>query len=291
MSGSTLTTTISDEQLGRFAELIYRHTGIRISPQKRMLISNRLRRRLRATGIKDYEEYYRHLSRVGANNPEWDAFLQEITTHETYLFRDDVQWDWLCKSYCRELQEAASRHTRRKTLRIWSAACSTGDEVCTIACCVAGSLNRCEEWSIEILGTDIGIDALEAARRATFGQRAMRNVPEEWRRRFFEKEAENRWRAKSDITKWLSFRQHNLLQPLSTAPFDLIFVKNVLIYFDRESKRRVFTHIDKQLLPGGLLITGPAEGALDFVRGYERKLPWLHQKPVTVNSSRAETHG
>ncbi len=90
----TVAEQVTDVQLARYADLIYQRTGIRVSPQKKTLLSNRLRRRLRETGIKDFEDYYKHLENLRPADPEWDAFLQEITTHETYLFRDEAQWDW-----------------------------------------------------------------------------------------------------------------------------------------------------------------------------------------------------
>ena len=90
---------VSDAQFARYAELIHARTGIRVLPQKKILLSNRLRRRLRATRVSDFEAYYQHLKRLPQQHPEWDAFLQEITTHETYLFRDQVQWDWLRSVY------------------------------------------------------------------------------------------------------------------------------------------------------------------------------------------------
>ena len=94
LSGGSLD-QVTEAELRRFAELIYARTGIHVSPQKRTLLSNRLRRRLRVTGIADFAQYYDHLRRLRPNDAEWDAFLQEITTHETYLFRDEGQWDWL----------------------------------------------------------------------------------------------------------------------------------------------------------------------------------------------------
>ena len=280
MSTTILTELVTDDQLDRYAELIYARTGIRISAQKKTLLSNRLRRRLRATGITCFDDYFDHLKKLSAGHAEWDAFLQEITTHETYLFRDANQWEWFSQTFLTEIQAAARRGERSKTLRIWSAACSTGDEAGTIACCIADRLTNHREWKIEIVGTDIGIGALEQARKAVFGVRAMRLVPPTLRSRFFTPVDEEHWAAQPVLKQWLSFRQHNLLEPLRTQPFDLIFVKNVLIYFDAGSKQQVFRVIDQALRPGGLLVSGPAEGVADLVRDYERVHTWLHRKPA-----------
>ena len=281
MTTALLTDLVTDDQLDRYADLIYVRTGIRISSQKKTLLSNRLRRRLRATGIENFERYYSHLQKLRADHAEWDAFLQEITTHETYLFRDANQWEWFSQTFLTDIQAAARCGARAKTLRIWSAACSTGDEACTIACCVADKLLNHREWRVEIVGTDIGVGALEQARKPVFRVRAMRLVPPSYRTRFFSRVDQEHWAAQPTLKQWLTFRQHNLLEPLQMLPFDLIFVKNVLIYFDGQSKQQVLQTVDRALRPDGLLVTGPAEGVADLVRDYERLQPWLHRKPTT----------
>ncbi len=279
MSTALLTQQVTEAQLGRYGDLIYERTGIRISSQKVTLLSNRLRRRLKATGIDCFDRYFEHLRKLSADHAEWDAFLQEITTHETYLFRDANQWEWFSNVYLQEMQHAARRGERSKSLRIWSAASSTGDEAYTIATCIADRLTNHREWKIEILGTDIGVGALEQANQAKFGVRAMRLVPPSCRTRFFTQAGEF-WTAQTTIKQWTSFRQHNLLDPLRLPPFDLIFVKNVLIYFDADSKVPVFRNVDAALKPGGMLVTGPAEGIADLTRGYERLQSWLHRKSM-----------
>lgn len=305
---------VTDRQLARFAELIYRRAGIRVSPQKKTLLSNRLRRRLRETGIKDFEEYYQHLSRLRPDDPEWDAFLQEITTHETYLFRDEVQWRWFCREFLAEVSgwavpasaadEAGTRHTpkpipqltflkkslpgnthggtggRLRSLRIWSAACSTGDEAITAACCVAAHLPNFAQWDVRILGTDIGIGAIEQAQSGVFGERAMRLVPPHYRQQFFTKAKDaNVWQARPILMNMVSFRQHNLLDPLREPPFDLVFLKNVLIYFDASSKKTVVENVRRVIRPGGYLVAGAAEGVSDLVKDYVRLQPWLFRRP------------
>ena len=274
------TAQVSDAELARYADLIYRRTGIHVSPHKKTLLSNRLRRRLRQTGIRTFEEYYRHLQKLSPLDPEWDAFLQEITTHETYLFRDESQWRWFRGVFLPE-RHAEARASGRKTLRIWSAACSTGDEAFTIACCIAAHLPDFPQWKVSILGTDIGVGALEQARAAVFGERAMHLVPEDYRRRFFTKAKDAQvWQAKPVLTGMVTFRQHNLMDPLREQPFDLVFLKNVLIYFDAASKQKVVTNVRSMVRPGGLLVAGAAEGVGDLVRDYQRIEPWLHRRPL-----------
>ena len=272
---------VTDAQLAQFAELIYKRTGIRVSPQKKTLLSNRVRRRLRKTGIEGFGDYYQYLKRLRADDPEWDAFLQEISTHETYLFRDESQWDWFRKSFLSQCAAEARSGKRQRSLRIWSAACSTGDELVTVACCIADALPNLKEWRIHLLGTDIGIGALEQARSAVFGERAMRLVPQNFRRRFFIKAKDAHiWQARLVLTEMLSFQQHNLMDPPRGKAFDLVLLKNVLIYFDATSKRTVIDNVRSAIRPGGLLVAGAAEGVADLVKDFQRIQPWLYRKPI-----------
>lgn len=270
---------ISDELLARYATLIYDVTGIRISQQKKALLSNRLRRRLRDTGIASFDQYYTHLRRQPVTSPEWDAFLQEITTHETYLFRDDAHWNWFQQTYLPGIANAARKGERAKTLRIWSAASSTGDEAFTIAACVATNLPGFEQWKVKIIGTDIGIDAVDQARTATFGARSMRLVPADIQNKHFVKlGASGPWQAKTQLRSMTEFRRHNLMDPLTEMPFDVIFLKNVLIYFDAPSKQVVLDNVRKVMKPGTLMVAGAAEGIADLVKDMTRHHPWLFSK-------------
>ena len=269
---------VTDTQLSGYSELIYKRTGIRISAQKKTLLSNRVRRRLRETGIDDFGTYLKHLKQLRPKAPEWDAFLQEITTHETYLFRDESQWNWFC-SYLKQRATAVQNGREPKKLRIWSAACSTGDEACTIACCIVSHLPSYQQWDIKILGTDIGIGAVEQAKEFVFGQRAMRLVPDNCMRHFQKAKDAQIWKASPVLSNMISFRQHNLMDRISDPPFDVVFLKNVLIYFDATSKRQVIDNVQASIKPGGLLVAGAAEGVADMVKNYTRIQPWLFQQP------------
>lgn len=269
---------VTDAELSRYSELIYARTGIRISAQKKTLLSNRVRRRLRETGIENFGAYLKHLKQLRSNDPEWDAFLQEITTHETYLFRDETQWDWFC-TYLKQRVSAVGQGKEPKRLRVWSAACSTGDEACTIACCIATHLPSLSQWDIKITGTDIGIGALQQARELVFGKRAMRLVPSNCMRHFREAKDAHIWKARPILSDMLSFRQHNLMDRFAESQFDVVFLKNVLIYFDATSKKQVIDNVQASIRPGGLLVAGAAEGVADMVKNYTRIQPWLFQRP------------
>ncbi|MCG8450883.1 MAG: protein-glutamate O-methyltransferase CheR [Pirellulales bacterium] len=270
---------MSDDQINRYTALIYKMAGIRISPQKRAMLSNRIRRRLKATGIDCFDGYLEQLQQLPDRDPEWDAFLQEVSTHETFLFRDKGQWDWFRYDYLTNVVKQAHNGKREKKLRIWSAACSTGDEAFTIAACIAATIHDCAHWKIKILGTDIGVQAIESARRAEFGEQAMHLVPTGLKRRFFDGPSQDKtWRAKPELIDWTSFRQHNLLNKLCEEPFDVVFLKNVLIYFDQQAKKQALQHIERSLKPGALLVTTAAEGIVPHVEHCDKIKTWLHQK-------------
>jgi chemotaxis protein methyltransferase CheR len=245
------------------------------------MLSNRLRRRLKANGLDDFDDYFELLKRLPTENPEWDAFLQEVSTHETFLFRDDNHWTWFQSDFLPEIVAEACGGCRAKSLRIWSAACSTGDEAFTMAACIADGIADCGQWKIEIVGTDIGVGAVHQAQQATFNERAMHLVPESMVRRFFDASADKKsWKAKPTLSRWMTFKQHNLLEPLKEKPFDLIFVKNVLIYFDVTSKKRALANILPLLAPCGAMVTAAAEGVTSLIHDLTKVKPWLYRNPV-----------
>lgn len=281
MTLGILTLSITDEQLTQYADLIYRKTGNRVSAKKKTLLSNRLRRRLRETGHSDFDVYLKHLTLLPDSDPEWDAFLQEITTHETYLFRDQCNWDWLAQDFLSQAAADAAAGRRRKTLKFWSAASSTGDEAYTIACCVANKLPNFKQWKIDIFGTDIGASAVKEAQAGMFRERALRLVPDGLRRSYFESTSEpGLFKARPALAQLTRFRQHNLLQPCPEKNFDVVFLKNVLIYFDAESKQRVVRNVMAAMTPGGYLVAGAAEGIFEYVRQLERVNAWLFRMPT-----------
>jgi len=281
LAGGSDLEQVTDGQLSNFSDLIYGRTGIRISPQKKMLLSNRLRRRLRATRITSFGEYYKYIVQLRPNDPEWDALVQDITTHETFLFRDQSQWNWFRQNYLASCVSGTPPGGVKENLRIWSAACSSGDEPYTIACSIAASLANWRRWKIRVLGTDIGAGSIETCRRATFSDRAMRLVPEDLKKLYFTRlPGEALWTARPVLTELISFRQHNLLNRLNESPFDIVFLKNVLIYFDAASKKRVMENVRAAVRPGGMLVTGAAEGVSEYLRDFKSLQSWLHQRPA-----------
>jgi chemotaxis protein methyltransferase CheR len=273
-----MTPELTNDEYEKFCGLIYRLSGIRIAENKRVMVGNRVRRRLRATGIGSFAEYYAYLTSAAAGG-EMPLFLDAITTNETYFFRDIQHYDWLGETFLPGIAQDAASRKRSKTLRIWSAACSTGEEPYSIALKLLGKKPMFAGWRTTILGTDLSGAALADARAGRYDARAVRLVEPASRLAFFDEDpATQRWTVRPDLKALVTWKQHNLLFPLKEDPFDCIFIKNVLIYFDKESKQIVVRNLIDVLDKGGYLVVGPTEGIYSMLDSLNKLKPWLYQK-------------
>ena len=269
---------LTDGEYQKYCELIYRVAGIRIADNKRVMVSNRVRRRLRATGISSFAAYLAFLTSPTGTD-EMPLFLDAITTNETYFFRDTQNYDWLGDSFLPEIIQQAAQRRRPRTLRIWSAACSTGEEPYSIALKVQAKKPLLAGWRTTILGTDLSGAVLNAARTGSYDARAVRLIDPAQRTTFFdEAPAAERWTVKPEVKALVSWKQHNLLFPLKEDPFDCIFLKNVLIYFDTQSKQSVVKNVIDSLAKGGYLVIGPTEGIYSMLNALTKLKPWLYQR-------------
>lgn len=267
---------LSQQQFDRFRDFIYEQSGIRVHENKLSLLTNRIRRRLKAGDFEDFDVYYRFLtSPEGAL--ELGGFLDAITTNETFFFRTEKQFEWLKTDFLSEViaEERAGR--RAAALRIWSAGCATGAEPYSVAICLAESSHRLGDWSLEVVGTDISEEALRAADHGLFGARAVEGVTEKQKKRCFLRDGDQ-WKVRPAIRQLVHFQKHNLMQSINTPAFDCIFIRNVLIYFDRDSKRAVIRNLVAALAVGGYLVVGPSEGVYDMLDPLEKVSPLLYRK-------------
>ena len=269
--------TLTPEQFALFERLIYRKTGIRMQPGKITLLSNRIRRRLRHHGLESFEEYYTLLT-AGSLKGELEEFIDAITTNETYFFRTEGHFDWFAGPFLEEMAARVVAREHPRSLKLWSAACSSGEGVYTLAICLAEARAAVAGWQLRILGTDISESSLATAREARYEGRTLENVSPERLAQHFQP-AGDAWTVRPSVKKPCEFRTHNLLKPLGEVGFDVIFVRNVMIYFDRESKRVAVGHLIDALAPGGSLVVGPADGIYDLLGGMERKSSFLYRKP------------
>jgi chemotaxis protein methyltransferase CheR len=268
---------LNPREFEQFRGFIYQRSGIKIGDRKVSLLSNRIRRRLKARGFADFKTYYRYLSSPQAAD-ELEYFLDAITTNETSFFRTPAHFQWLKSSFLPEVVAAQRRGERKPSLRFWSAACASGAEPYSIAICLAENKFRMPDWSITILGTDISQYELAKARHAAFKSRAVESLSQQQLRRFFQPVESDVWQVRPAIREVVEFSQHNLMQPIKRQPFDCIFLCNVLIYFDQDSKQAVVDNLTNALAIGGYLVIGPSEGVFDVLGAMKRHSACVYQK-------------
>lgn len=271
--------TLTPAEFTRFQAFIYDRTGIRTADGKVTLLSNRIRRRLKALGIDSFSAYYDLLA-AGRHPGELVAFIDAVTTNETHFLRTPEHFAWFGGPFLDEIVAAAAARRRERALAVWSAACSTGEEAYSLALCLAEQSARLAGWRLAVLGTDISEAAVAAARVGVYGVRAVEGLPADRRARaFITDEQAGTWTIRPALAKLCTFRRHNLLDPPPAGRFDCIVIRNVLIYFDRESKRKALAHLVAALAPGGHLIVGTTDGAHEHLGGLERRSTFAYRKP------------
>ena len=210
---------LTDREFERFRDLIYKVAGIRIPASKKVMVTNRLRRRLRVTGISTFAGYYTQLT-TPSGSAEMPAFLDAITTNETYFYRDIHHYEWLGGTFLPEFARAS--RPRNKSLRIWSAACATGEEPYSIALKVAANRAALASRKITILGTDISAAAIEAAKAGSYDDRAVHLVPIAEKKQAFDLDPiKKRWVLKPEVRRPRRVEARQLAEPDRSRAFRL----------------------------------------------------------------------
>lgn len=256
--------SVSHVAFQKFQKLIYSETGIWLGNTKKALLCGRLFRRLRELGINSLETYYERVS--GADQHEECArMIDAITTNETRFFREPRQFDFLVRRVFPRWQAQAEQRLRPKRVRLWSAGCSSGEEPYTLAMLLSRHLPaEAQGWDARILATDISNRVLEKARKGIYPTARSAELPIDLLHTFMLRGMADRLgevKVKVEIQKMVDFRRWNLDQEsdLGEGPFDAIFCRNVLIYFDLAAKRRVVANLVRHLSSNGLLFVGHAE--------------------------------
>lgn len=270
---------LSPEEFQRYHDLIYQIAGIHYPAEKLELLSNRIKKRLRATRSPSYEAYLARIKQ--ANDPEQQAFLDSITTNETYFFRCQRHWDHFRTSI---EQRAADPQKKREPLRIWSAAASTGAEAFTILIVLQQVLGPgFGGVQVELLGTDLSNQVLEEARRGTFRAYALAQTPPDVVKKYFTRNDKDDYVFDRALTRMVQFQRHNLMEPLpGKRQFDFVFLRNVMIYFDGPSREKVLRHVYAVVPPGGQLIVGESESLLNVKHGFQYVKPSIFVRPTTA---------
>lgn len=254
------TTQLSLEQYGRLCRLIYDRLGLSFDDKKIHFLGKRVSSRMECLNLDNASDYLMRLAYGENAEAEMQALANMITTNETYMFREYEQLEAFANACLPEIVERKKVQGDR-SLRIWSAGCSSGEETYTIAIIVREVFPASVDWDMQIIATDIDEERLSMAANGVYGERSMKNVPPEYVNRHFVQQGQN-WRVKARTRSLLSIQHMNLndrLQMRTMRGFDFIFCRNVLIYFDDASRKAAVDHFYNALSPGGFLFLGHSE--------------------------------
>ena len=265
--------TISDSEFANLRTLVYELTGIKLSDAKRQMLKSRLSRRLRATNLDTFSAYYELLCDQKPDGPEITEFINAVTTNKTDFFREPHHFDFITNTLIPEIEKRTPYGARR--LNVWHAGCSTGEEPYTLSMTLHEALRRREAWNVRQLATDIDSRVLEHAQRGVYEMSKLDPISDNLRKQYFLRgkgpNAESAL-VKSELKEWLTLKRLNLLSepwPFSrSAKFDVIFCRNVMIYFDKPTQQKLVERFNQLLVPGGYLFIGHSESLFGISNGF-----------------------
>jgi len=255
---------LSPATFGALRDLLHEHSGIALAHHKVTMVQSRLAKRLRILGLQTYEEYLHRLE--DPLSPEWSEFINALTTNLTSFFREGHHFTRL-PELLRTLPSAARR------LRIWSAGCSTGEEPYTLAMTLLKAFGG--STPTQILATDLDTAVLDTAARGIYPLARIEGLEDSWKRLAFLRGKganQDKVRVRPELQQLITFEQLNLLDekwPMGSEPFQAIFCRNVMIYFDKPTQRKLLRRFHGMLEPEGLLFVGHSEALLDAALGFQ----------------------
>ena len=254
---------LNEKTYKALTDYIYANSGLRFDAVSRTILQRRLSARIRELNLDSFENYYTYLMYHPGRESELEILFDLITTNETYFFREERQ----LRAFTDELIPClVSDRTRPRSLRIWSAGCSTGEEPYTLAILCRNS-ELLNGWNVDLFASDLSQKVIQTARRGIYRESAFRSAPPEFRERYFEKTQENQYQIREELRRMVTFGKLNFLDERRTGilgEFDLIFCRNVIIYFDEEAKKKAIKILYRCLKKGGYLLLGHAESLLSL---------------------------
>ncbi len=248
---------VMQEDVKRLCDFLYRRTGMSFAESKRYYIDRRLSERIAATGAETFQAYFA-LLRSDADH-EIEYLINSFTVNETYFYREDHQLRCMTSDL---LPEILQRKPPGETIRIWSVPCATGEEPYSIGMWLMENFSQVDSYNIEIVGSDIDTRALKAAAEGVYGNRALMRLSKDMVARYFEEVEEGKYRIDAGLRNSILFTNVNLVDAQAMAQhrnFDIVFCRNVLIYFDDASRRMAAENLYDSLQPGGYICLGHSE--------------------------------
>lgn len=280
-SSPELQPTISHEEFLRFRDFFYRKTGIYFEEAKRYFVDKRLIERVTATGNQNFRNYFIML-RFETTGTELQALINLMTVNETYFFREEYQFECLVRSI---LVEVVQRKRRHDPVRIWSVPSSSGEEPYSLAIYLLEHWPPVDDYDIELIASDIDTEILEKARQGRYDKRSIARLPEALLRKYFKSLPNDQYRIVDDLRHSVDFTLANitdLAQMRGYRDFDVVFCRNLLIYFDDTSRRIAAEALFNALRPGGFICLGHSESMSRITSLFTiRKFPEaiVYQKP------------
>lgn len=249
---------IMPEDYAKFFEFFYRKTGIVFTDKKAYFVERRLLERMHAMECDSFRDYF-SIVRFQTSGEEWQKLVNSMTVNETYFLREEYQFDAMVQGL---LPEVTRDRKPGSAVRIWSTPCSTGEEPYSIAIHILENWRRSDDFAIEILATDIDTSVLAQARRGVYGQRSLHRLSSGLRHKYFNALDDDQFRIREELRESIDFDVANIVDPVAMKRFrgiDIIFCRNLLIYFDDVSRREAVELLYDCLNPGGFICLGHSE--------------------------------
>jgi len=270
----------SDETFRLFQDLMLQKAGVVLDEKAKEFVRSRLKESVLKKQFSDYKDYYFYLKYDRNKDVELFHVIDLLTIHETYFFRETLQLDTFSDEVFEEISQQNKAH---KTIRIWSAGCSTGEEAYTISMLLLDK-PELKDWRVEIFATDVSQQVLQYARRGIYQDHSFRAMPTEYLTRYFTKESYG-YKIKDQVKEKVNFFHANLIDPAKMFflnEMDIIFCRNVIIYFNLEVKKKVISTFYDKLKRGGFLLLGHSESLSYINPDFELrhfKKDMVYQKP------------
>ncbi len=259
---------LNDEDFNALRDIMYEASGVNLLPTKKPLVVSRLRKRLKDLDIGSFRDYLKLIK--SPHSGEIEIFINAITTNETFFYRHPEHFHFLVKKALPSFLERGQM-LENPELRVWSAACSSGEEPYSVAIACREFFKHHPSWRIAIYASDINSSVLDFCKKGVYGERSVNQLPNYLKKQYFtETETETdgpyqrpQFHLHKDIVQSVRFLQHNLLKSFPFNNLDIVFLRNVMIYFDRASKQKTISLVEKNLAQGGYLFISMEESLQD----------------------------
>lgn len=267
---------ITDEEFRQLADYIHKYCGINLKGEKKALVNGRLQNILYRYNMQSFTEYFTYLTQ-NSSESEITEMIDKLTTNHTFFMREAEHF----RFYERDVLPKLKKTVTDRDMRIWCAACSTGEEAYTLAI-INNEFLGGEKfwWDTKVLATDISVSALETAKRGVYTKEDMAPLPDKWKMEYFYRQEAEQWEVKDSLKKEVIFRRFNLMEEVYPfkKKFHVIFCRNVMIYFDQTDKNKLIQRLQSNLAEGGYLFIGHSEAISKEDTGLQYVIPSVYRK-------------